>query len=245
MLWFDIEGTLTGNSGRGFAAGLETELSRWQQAGVLLGLATGRELGYALAVHRIFDMNGPIVAENGSVWWQPTEAELDAGQVIGQLTAAEKQQVRELVYQAGLADQLMEDWRKQYISTWYPRTFPHQTCAELEQDLDQLKHVWPTDWQVSLSHSSAAVDVSAVGINKGRGVAEIVNRLGFSWNEVGYVGDGWNDKPAFEVVGKQGGTVVYVGEDTRLKEAIAGYQVVTLSGTGPAATLGFLQTYML
>ena len=64
IYFFDIEGTLTGIGGRGHSPKLLPALQKLMSMATV-GLFTGRDASYAKAFHRLFDLNGPIIAENG------------------------------------------------------------------------------------------------------------------------------------------------------------------------------------
>lgn len=212
-LWlFDIEGTLTGPGGRGFDYLLPKRLIHLMKTGSMVGLCTGRELAYGRTVHTVFDLNGPIMAESGCGWWLPAMGEAHRGEKLHGLNTEVRQSIRQAVMEADLGESAWEDWRKEYVSTWYLRGFPHQSQAEVDALYEAIRKATESVSGITIARSSAAVDITPEGIDKGSGVLELCDKMEVPLSAVCYVGDGWNDWPAFEKTLVSGGRGIYVGE---------------------------------
>ncbi len=222
-LWiFDVEGTLTGPSGRGMQAAVVTGVFMAMRSGSLVGINTSREIRFARAVHQLFDMNGPVIAEGGCGWWQPSMGELSRGVCLHRLNDEDRALVRQSVAEADLSDRVWEDWRKEYVSTWYPYAFDQKERTnpeEVEKVLTSAIKKRKTDLVVEKLEES--VSVIPKGIDKGTGLVEVSVELSMPLSAVGYVGESWADWPALAQVLVSGGRGVMIGKDAQLRQQVA------------------------
>ncbi|HEX9654590.1 MAG TPA: HAD hydrolase family protein [bacterium] len=189
----DIDGTLTGINGRGHSPKLLDTIQRLISNGIKIGLVSGRETLTAIAVHRIFDLNGrPTISENGAVLiLEPHENE--RGMIhLGGLSQAQFDAVKQRLAGRGLLDRLFIGGEKNHLLTLYPNEFPHHRPDDLpalcRQVIDALQSL---SVDVEISYSSAAISV--------------------------------NDLSAFEVVGCGGGWVALVRDEPAVKLRLQAY----------------------
>jgi hydroxymethylpyrimidine pyrophosphatase-like HAD family hydrolase len=220
-LWiFDIEATLTGPRGRGMQASVVTGLFFALRSGSLVGVNTNRETRFARAVHQLFDMNGPVIAEGGCGWWQPSMGELSRGVCLHRLTDEERQRLRSAVVKAGLNDTVWEDWRKEYVSTWYPYAFNRKQKTDVTTVKKVLAEVIKAEDEMEMAEGFEAVSVVPRGVDKGTGLHEVCNELAMPLSAVGYVGESWADWPALAAVLVAGGRGVMMGKDEQLRQQV-------------------------
>lgn len=223
----DIDGTLTGAHGRGHSVRLMPLIQQLIAGGVRIGLVTGRETLTAKAVHRIFDLNGPIIGENGAELILDPRQNETTGIKIGGLSRPQIDTIKQRLAEHGLFDRLFIDDEKKYLLTLYPKEFPRHNPQDLPalcQHVFQALHAMRAE--VEISYSSAAVDISARGVNKGTGIQRMCCALNIPLSAVAFVGDSPNDRSAFEVVGRGGGWLGMVGDDPVVKEELKGYPYV-------------------
>lgn len=221
-LWiFDIDGTLTGPGGRGIQAAVVTGLFLGMRSGSLVGVNSERDLRHARSVHQLFDMNGPVIAESGCGWWQPSMGELAKGVCLHRITDEERQKIREAIIRAGLSDRVWEDWRKEYVSTWYPYAFNRGEVGDIKLVQEAIAKVVQSKKELEMERETEMVEVRPKGIDKGTGLVEVCGELEIPLEAVGYVGDSWNDWPALNQVLVAGGRGVMMGKDARLRQQVA------------------------
>lgn len=239
-LWlFDIEGTLTRPGGRGFDYLLPKQLMGLMKMGSMVGLCSGRELAYGRAIHTVFDLNGPVMGESGCGWWLPAMGESHRGERLHGLNSEVRQSIRQAVMEADLGGTAWEDWRKEYVSTWYLRGFPHQSQAEVEALYAAVGEALKAVSGITVTRSLAAVDITPADIDKGSGVLELCDKMEVPLSAVSYVGDGWNDWPAFEKTLVSGGRGIFVGENEALAKQLTqmGGEIVPNGARGLAKWL--------
>lgn len=221
-LWiFDIEGTLTGPRGRGMQAAVIVGIRQAMRSGCLVGVNSGRELNFCRSVHQLFDLNGPVIAESGCGWWQPLMGELSRGVCLHRLSDEVREKIRVTIREAGLADRVWEDWRKEYVSTWYPYAFNQEQRTDVDTVYEAIAAALAKETKkVVITRSSEAVDITLAGIDKGSGLREVCAELGVPLEAVGYVGDSWNDWPALSTVLVSGGRGVMMGTDKKLRQQV-------------------------
>lgn len=239
-LWlFDIEGTLTGSGGRGFDYLLPKRLTQMMKMGSMVGLCSGRELAYGRTAHTLFNLNGPVMGESGCSWWSPTMGEFHRGERLHGLSSEVRQKIRQAVMEANLGETAWEDWRKEAVSTWYLRGFPHQSQEEVDALYEAISGATKLMKEITVTRSSAAVDITPAGIDKGSGVIELCDKMEVPLSVVSYVGDSWNDWPAFEKTLVGGGRGIFVGDNAALAIQLQqlGGEVVSQGSRGLARWL--------
>jgi hydroxymethylpyrimidine pyrophosphatase-like HAD family hydrolase len=142
------------------------------------------------------------------------------GERLHGLSSEVRQNIKQAVMEANLGGTAWEDWRKEYVSTWYLRGFPHQSQAEVDVLYEAIRAAIESVEGVAITRSSAAVDITPLGIDKGSGVIELCDKMEVPLSAVSYVGDGWNDWPAFEKTLASGGRGIFVGENPTLMDQL-------------------------
>lgn len=225
IYFFDIEGTLTGIGGRGHSPKLLPALQKLMGKATV-GLFTGRDASYAKAFHRLFDLNGPIIAESGCALLPDFARDETSYLNFGGFNDDQKRYIREKVGAAGILDAMYEDTEKRFMVTLYPNSFPNHSIDEVLRGFDRVKEVFAGDEDIVVTHSSAAVDLYPKGINKGIAIQKYCAEHGIPLSEVCVVGDSLNDLSAFETVGEGGGLIVVVDDHADLKSKLEKYDNV-------------------
>lgn len=224
LLLCDIDGTLTGANGRGHSVRLLPLIRRLMARGVRIGVVSGRDTASARVVHGMFDLNGPIIAENGAeVILRPLTNDRRT-RICGGLSPPRIAALTKRIAQAGLLDALWIDREKKRMLTLYPNSFPHPAPSELRSLRGRLAALLEDSrFDVEITHSSAAIDICARGANKGRGMALACRSLRIAPRSIAFVGDSQNDQTAFDFVRRRRGWVAFVGKDQAMKRALEGY----------------------
>lgn len=217
---FDVDGTLTGPGGRGIQAAVVTGLFLAMRSGCLVGINSERDLRHARSVHQLFDMNGPVIAEGGCGWWQLSMGELSRGVCLHRVSDEDRHVIREAIIRADLGDRVWEDWRKEYVSTWYPYAFNQGKLGDVDLVYQAIDGVVRSKPNVEVEKSADMVEVKPRGIDKGTGLLEVCAELQIPLEAVGYVGDSWNDWPALNQVLVAGGRGVMMGRDRQLRQQV-------------------------
>ncbi len=224
LLLCDIDGTLTGTNGRGHSPRLLPLLRQLMSRGVAIGLVTGRETLSACAVHRIFDLNGPIVAENGAeIILDPAANEWDARR-SGGLASSRLARLAEKIATSGLLEHLRIDGEKKHMLTLFPKSFPRHRADELpvwSQRVATALQEELADFEIT--YSSAAIDISARDTDKGRGIELVCELLQVAPRTAAFVGDSNNDQAAFDFIRRGGGWLACVGTDQAVKNSLQDY----------------------
>ena len=241
----DIDGTLTGINGRGHSPKLLDTIQRLISNGIKIGLVSGRDTLTAIAVHRIFDLNGPIISENGAeLILEPHENE--RGLIhLGGLSQAQFDAIKQRLAGRGLLDRLFIGGEKNRLLTLYPNEFPRHHPDDLpalcRQVIDALQSL---SVDVEISYSSAAIDISARGVNKGTGIQKMCEAMSLPLSAVAFVGDSVNDLSAFEVVGCGGGWVALVRDEPAVKLRLQAYpRVYYARESASKGTVEFLEFF--
>lgn len=243
LVFFDIEGTLTGINGRGHSPQLLPSLRRLMQYSAV-GLLTGRESSYACAVNRLFDLNGPIIAENGCELIPDFKNNETVSINYGGLTADQKRDIVAALGTRGILDAMYVDQKKRYMVTLYMNEFPNHRLEQIIEQHRKVQAILAGKNELEVSYSSAAVDINPRGVNKGSALLSYCRERSIPLNQVGFVGDSLNDLTAFEVVGKGGGRIAIVGESPDLKRRLQQYNPYDSQQLGSEGTVEFID-YLL
>ena len=220
IVFFDIEGTLTGPGGRGHSRRLGEQFDRLIDRDVIVGLLTGRDASYAKGVNRLFDLNGPIIAENGCALI-PDLRHDETGEInFGGLDSDLKEQIRDTLSQSGILSGMYEDPQKMYMFTLYLNSFPNHDPKEIIRMHHLVEPLLAGIPGLEVSYSSAAVDINPTGVNKGSAVAKYCRENSYNLSSVAFVGDSANDRTAFEAIGEAGGKLALVGDSEELRELL-------------------------
>jgi len=224
LILCDVDGTLTNANGRGHSPRLMPLVQKIMQRGVKIGLVTGRETLAACVVHRIFDLTGPIIGENGAELILAPQEDERSTMTLGGLSPAQIDNIKQRLVANGLLERLFIDHAKKFMLSLYPKEFPHhrpEALPELCQRVVEALRDFNT--ALEISYSSAAIDISAKHINKGAGVRKLCEEMNLKLSAVAFVGDSSNDRTAFEYVGHGGGWLAFVGHDPAIKRALQNY----------------------
>ncbi len=239
LVLFDIEGTLTGINGRGHSDRLLVSLQHLMNEATI-GLLTGRESSYACAVHRLFDLNGPIIAENGCELIPDFKNNETVSINYGGLTSGQKRCVVTELETHGIFASMYADPKKQYMVTLYMNEFPNHKLKQIVEQHQRVQAIFALEKELEVSHSSAAVDINPKGINKGNALLRYCSEHGIPLNRVGFVGDSLNDLSAFEVVGNGGGEIAIVGDSTDLKQRLKQFNPYCSQQLGSEGAVEFI-----
>ncbi len=201
LLLCDIDGTLTGASGRGHSARLMPLMRQLMERGVKIGVVSGRDTLSALSVHRLFDLNGPIIGENGARLILDPVGDEWRSRKCGGLSSSQKAALMRVIHRRGLFGRFAVDPGKESMLTLVPTGFrPHAPDAlpAWSGRLAAALKPWLSDLEVT--YSSLAIDICARGTNKGKGIALACRALHTAPGAVAFVGDSSNDRSAFEFV---------------------------------------------
>lgn len=224
LILCDIDGTLTSANGRGHSPRLMPPMRKIMQHGVKIGLMTGREALSACVVHRLFDLNGPIIAENGAELILAPQEDEHSSVIIGGLSSMQIDNIKQQLVANGLLERLFIDHAKKWMLSLYPKEFPRhrpEALPALCQYVVEALRDFNTELEIS--YSSAAIDISAKHINKGAGIRKLCEVINLKLSAVAFVGDSSNDRAAFDGVGIGGGWLAFVGHDPAIKRALQDY----------------------
>ena len=224
LILCDVDGTLTNANGRGHSPRLMPLVRKIMQHGVKIGLVTGREALAACVVHRIFDLNGPIIGENGAELILAPQEDERSTMTLGGLSPAQIDNIKQRLVANGLLERLFIDHAKKFMLSLYPKEFPHHRpealpglCQRVVEALRDLNA------ELEISYSSAAIDISTKHVNKGAGIRKLCEVINLKLSAVAFVGDSSNDRAAFDCVGRGGGWLAFVGHDPAIKRALQDY----------------------
>ncbi len=243
LIFFDIEGTLTGINGRGHSPQLSPSLRRLMY-NATVGLLTGRESSYACAVNRLFDLNGPIIAENGCELIPDFKNDETVLINYGGLTQEQKLWVVTELETHGIFASMYTDPKKQYMVTLYMKEFPNHRLEQIVEQHRKVQAILAGKNELEVSHSSAAVDINPRGVNKRSALLRYCREQGIPLNRVGFVGDSLNDLSAFEAVGNGRGKIAIVGDSTDLKRRLKQFNPYCSQQIGSEGTVEFID-YLL
>lgn len=226
IVFFDIEGTLTGPGGRGHSRRLGEQFDRLMDRDVIVGLLTGRDASYAKGVNRLFDLNGPIIAENGCALIPDLKSD-ETGEInFGGIDSDLKEQIRDTLGQSGILSGMYEDPQKRYMFTLYLNSFPNHDPKEIISMYHQIDSLLTRILGLEVSYSSAAVDINPTGVNKGSAVDRYCREQGYDLSSIAFVGDSLNDRTAFEIIGEAEGQLALVGDSAELRKLLQGFSNV-------------------
>ncbi|PIN78904.1 hypothetical protein COV16_05400 [Candidatus Woesearchaeota archaeon CG10_big_fil_rev_8_21_14_0_10_34_8] len=222
----DIEGTLV--TGNGKIHPYDFKLNKFSLNKVMknkrVGVITGRELsGYeesALERYLQFGLNGVVIGENGAVildnGWMFDDVYSEYQNLenhimkIGGLYNVEN--VKETFRTNGFLERMKFDDRKKHMVTLYMKDFPFIGFSDLTL-YNKAKEMLPN---LEVTYSSASIDVSTKGTNKGNAVLHYAKMKGLKLNEIAVFGDSKNDESMFDVVLKNGGLGFFVGKNEEM-----------------------------
>ena len=184
----DIDGTLTDGEKRLNTNALNA-LERLEKAGIPIILATGNVRAIAYGLWRFLKLSGPICCENGGVLWHPsfTEPILQADGTEAKRAAEWLDTVMQLT--EGSKGIESNQWRE---SEW---------CLHPSENLEQIRmHLADSEWShLSALRTGFAIHLMEPHLTKGSGLEILLERMGWSKDDMLCVGDAPNDLPMFEL----------------------------------------------
>ncbi len=182
----DIDGTLTDDKKQLNTRALDA-LRRLEDAGIPVILATGNVRAITYGLWRFLKLTGPICCENGGVLWHPT-----FGEPVFQADGTEAKRAAEwLSTVMPLNSKGIESnqWRE---SEW---------CLEPNEDLEQIHtRLSESEWShLSALRTGFAIHLMEPHLSKGSGLKLILDRMGWSKDDMLCVGDAPNDLSMFEI----------------------------------------------
>lgn len=182
----DIDGTLTDDKKQLNTRALDA-LRKLEDAGIPVILATGNVRAITYGLWRFLKLTGPICCENGGVLWHPTFTE-----PIFQADGAEAKRAAEwlsTVMTINAKGIESNQWRE---SEW---------CLEPNEDLEQIRiNLSGSEWShLSALRTGFAIHLMEPHLSKGSGLEIILDRMGWSKEDMLCVGDAPNDLSMFEI----------------------------------------------
>ena len=181
----DIDGTLTDDKKQLNTRALDA-LRELEDAGIPVILATGNVRAITYGLWRFLKLTGPICCENGGVLWHPT-----FGDPIFQADGAEAKRAAEwlsTVMPVNAKGVESNQWRE---SEW---------CLEPNEDLELIRtKLSESEWShLSALRTGFAIHLMEPHLSKGSGLEIILDRMGWSKEDMLCVGDAPNDLSMFE-----------------------------------------------
>ena len=194
-LLLDIEGTITDN--RGFDGKhtdvLQGKLRGLESSGVNIIFCSGRDLKYIQNLKRVWGLNisRPIIAENGCVVFDG----------ITELATFDRSKYPHSAIQKRLAEtKLFEmaelDSAKRHVITIYPMGFSLgvEYTQQQVQDIYDLVRSELAEFELSITYSSASVDIMPRGVDKLFGLKVLIGKENIiAPPNCMYIGDSKND----------------------------------------------------
>ncbi|KQS71171.1 HAD-IIB family hydrolase [Modestobacter sp. Leaf380] len=227
----DMDGTLL-RSDETVAPATLAEIARWGEAGVPFVLATGRPPRWMVAIREVVP-TGTAVCCNGAVMldlgaFEVTHERTVSVEVLQRVTAGLRAAQpgtwfaveyglefrHEPVYQprwdvnaAGVAEATLEEMVAEPVAKLLAR---HEQLSR-EEFIALVDDVVGDLATVTNSSSDALVEISAKGVTKATGLADVCAQRGLTAADVVFFGDMPNDVAAFEWVRDGGGRAVAMG----------------------------------
>ena len=181
----DIDGTLTDDKKQLNTRALDA-LRRLEDAGIPVILATGNVRAITYGLWRFLKLTGPICCENGGVLWHPSFEE-----PIFQADGSEAKRAAEwlsTVMPVNAKGIESNQWRE---SEW---------CLEPNEDLELIRtKLSESEWShLSALRTGFAIHLMEPHLSKGSGLEIILDRMGWSKEDMLCVGDAPNDLSMFE-----------------------------------------------
>ena len=189
ILFIDIDGTIT-DSNRILIPEALAALWKLENAGVMVGVATGNVRPIAWNLTRMIGLSGPVVSENGGVVWIP---QLNKIKILADGSRA-KDAAEWLGKEIPELDPIgieSNEWRE---SEW---------CLKSTENLEMIKlKLNNSNWKdMDVVKTGFAIHIAEPGLNKGNGIRKACEWLNISPEHVCAVGDASNDVSMFKACG--------------------------------------------
>ncbi|MCK4432295.1 MAG: phosphoglycolate phosphatase [Methanomicrobia archaeon] len=175
----DIDGTLTDEKRRINIDAIKA-LREAEEAGFKVSLCTGNILGFALGASKLIGTSGGVIAEDGGIIFYDSKIE-----VFGSL----EEPLRCYDFIKEKADLLPTFLRRTGIVVYNISVNEILNIAR--------KH----ELNIEISDSGFGIHIKNEGINKGTALKNLAELMKIDLKETVYIGDNYNDIPAFEVAG--------------------------------------------
>lgn len=183
----DIDGTLTDGNKQMDTTAIHA-LRRLEEAGIPVILATGNVRAITYGLWRFIKLSGPICCENGGVLWHPT---WDKPLVRADGSEAKKAAEWLATKIPGLDPKGIQtnQWRE---SEWC--LFTHEDLGAVTQHIDN------SQWShLSVVRTGFAIHLMEPHLSKGTGMEVLLEKMGWTADDLLCVGDAPNDLPMFDI----------------------------------------------
>lgn len=186
---FDIDGTLTDENKLLDMNAVEA-LRRLEAAGITVVLATGNVRAITYGLWRFIGLTGPICCENGGVLWHPSWPS-----PIVRASGQEAKQAAQWLAQEHLDIDpngiTTNAWRE---SEW---------CLFADEDLEAVtSSISQSEWKhLDVVRTGFAIHLMEPHLSKGSGLTMLLEKMGWSAQDLLCVGDAPNDLSMFEMAG--------------------------------------------
>ena len=175
----DIDGTLTDEKRRINIDAIKA-LREAEEAGFKVSLCTGNILGFALGASKLIGTSGGVIAEDGGIVFYNSKIE-----VFGSLE--EPLRCYDFIKEKAVL-----------LPTFLRRTGIVVYNISVNEILNiARKH----ELNIEISDSGFGIHIKNEGINKGTALKNLAELMKIDLKETVYIGDNYNDIPAFEVAG--------------------------------------------
>ncbi|MFC2153858.1 HAD family hydrolase [Candidatus Altiarchaeota archaeon] len=231
ILVLDVEGTLTDKSGRFIEEELLEKLRAFEGKGAPVVFCSGRDVLYLQEKREEWGLSssGDFVAENGCVVFLEGKEE-----VTFDKASFPREQLIDLIEESDILEEGELDPRKKYMITIYPKGFLEGIDYNSSQIQDLLKKTEKilSSQNITVTYSSASVDIIPKGIDKGFGLQFLVRKKSMDPKSILFSGDGDNDVPAARFVQENGGSVAVPANAVDHLKELADYVAEKENGKG-------------
>lgn len=217
----DCDGTVIEHGKiNGYHPKLPEILQQARNSGLAFSLASGRDYYFLEKLHQSL-VGSPI--KNEGILYESCCLRLFGNHesyILGGLTSQQVKDIRNFVRQQdksflqGLAH-LPEDQCETVVS-WVTEEFARRGPTNfevLERQYQIIKPIIEPEFPYTkVIMTSDAIDIEGKDVSKAQATQKYSELTGIPLHQIAVIGDSSNDLPMFEVVGKAGGLVIYVGE---------------------------------
>ncbi|MEA1992835.1 MAG: phosphoglycolate phosphatase [Euryarchaeota archaeon] len=175
----DIDGTLTDGKRRIITEAI-TVMREAEKAGFNISLSTGNTLGYALGASRLIGTSGGVIAEDGGIISYKSKIEM-----------------------LGTLDEPMKCYELIKEKAALLPTFLRKTEVVVDNiTVDEiLEVVMNHNLAIEVCDSTYGIHIKNRGVNKGTAMKKLAEMMQIPLADTVFIGDSYNDLPAFEVTG--------------------------------------------
>lgn len=181
----DIDGTLT-RADQSLDARVFEPLREWPEPVVI---ATGKSLPYPIALCEFLGIPSRVVAENGGSVYLADDDEI--------AFAGDREAARRVIEQYADAGHSLGWGDVDFANRWRET----EIAVSNEQPLAPLREIAEREG-LRVFDTGYAYHVTTPDVNKGKGLADVAERLGVQPESFAVVGDSENDAAMFEIAGE-------------------------------------------